>query len=56
MIRKKLAFFAEESLKRVTDIITVENDLCSRQFLVENFFRIAARSIISLDKRTAFSK
>ena len=116
MIRKKLAFFAEESLKRATDtmwglsdikmtellqkmprylehlfdflpsnstnsllftfpfcclsckkqiekrlrlvvnIITVENDLHSRQFLDENFFRIAARSIKSLDKRIAFSK
>ena len=119
MIRKKLAFFAEESLKRATDtmwglsdikmtellqkiprylehllnflpsnstnsllftlpfccqscrthdvksksksdrgffIITVENDLRSRQFLDENFFRIAARSLISLDKRIAFSK
>ena len=118
MIRKKLAFFAEEALKRVTDtmwglsdikkiellqkiprylehllhfllsnstnaflftfpfcclsckkqiekrqrlvvnVITMENDLRSRQFLEENFFRIAARSISSLDKRilVAFSK
>ena len=116
MIRKKLAFFAEEVLKRATDtmrglsdikitellqkilrylehlfdflplnltnsllftfpfcrlsckkqiekrqrlvvnIITVENDLRSGQFLDENFFQIAARSIISLDKRIAFSK
>ena len=38
------------------NIITVENDLRSRQFLDENFFQIAARCIISLDKRIAFSK
>ena len=116
MIRKKLAFFAEEVLKRATDtmwglsdikmtellqkiprylehlfvfllwnstnsllfmfpfcclsckkqiekrqrlvvnIITVENDLRSRQFLDENFFSIPGRSIISLDKLIAFSK
>ena len=40
----------------MVNIITVENALRSRQFLDENFFRIAAGSIISLDERIAFSK
>ena len=46
----------EKRQRLVVNIITVENDLCSRQFLDENFFRIAARSIISLDECIAFSK
>ena len=46
----------EKRQRLVVNIITVENDLRSRQFLEENFFRIATRSIISLDKRIAFWK
>ena len=47
----------EKRQRLVVNIITVENaDLRSPQFLDANFVRITARSIISLDKRIAFSK
>ena len=46
----------EKRQRLMVDIITIKNDLHCRQFLDENFFRIAARSIISLDKRIAFLK
>ena len=46
----------EKRQRLVVKIITVENDLLSRQFLDENFFRIAAGSIISLEERIAISK
>ena len=46
----------EKRQRLVVNIITVENALRSRQFLDENFFQIAAGSIISLEECIAFSK